>query len=109
MRESQFMYDTFYSVSRSRYGCYFVSVIFKFVLWIDILSASYKIVVRWMPQNFINDKSAFFQLMAWCCQATIITWVNVDPDVCLHMVSQGHSELTCSDNIPDDFANIPCN
>ena len=29
--------------------------------------------------------------MAWCCQAT---WANVDPDLCHHMASLGHNELT---------------
>ena len=30
--------------------------------------------------------------MAWCHQA--ITWANVDPDLCRHMVSLSHNELT---------------
>ena len=29
-----------------------------------------KIVVRWMPQNYTDDKSTFVQVMAWCHQAT---------------------------------------
>ena len=31
--------------------------------------------------------------MAWCRQQQAITWANVDPDLCRHMVLQGHNEL----------------
>ena len=50
-------------------GCNFKSIIFKLILWIDISRASGKIVVTWMPQIFIDDKSTLVQTMAWCRQA----------------------------------------
>ena len=43
-------------------------LLFKLILWIDILSVSYKIVISTMPQNTI-DKSTLVQVMAWCHQA----------------------------------------
>ena len=40
------------------------------VLRIDILSISYEIALRRMPQNPFGDKSTLVQVMAWCRQAT---------------------------------------
>ena len=37
---------------------------------VDILSISYEIALRWMPQNFTDDKSILVEVMAWCHQAT---------------------------------------
>ena len=48
---------------------YFKSVISKLILWIDILRASFQIVVRWMPRNSIDDKSTLVQVVTWCHQA----------------------------------------
>ena len=31
---------------------------------------SYEIALRWMPQDFADDKSTLVQVMAWCHQAT---------------------------------------
>ena len=40
-----------------------------------------------MPLDLTDDKSTLVQ---------VITWANVDPDLCRHMVSLGHNELiTC--------------
>ena len=39
-----------------------------------------------MPLDFTDDLSTLVQVMA-------ITWANVDPDLCRHMVSLGHNEL----------------
>ena len=41
-------------LSPGRRGCYYESVIFKY--FYCIFCASYKIVVKWIPQNSINDK-----------------------------------------------------
>ena len=41
-----------------------------------------------MPLDFTNDKSTLVQVRHWA-----ITWVNVDPDLCRHIVSLGHNEL----------------
>ena len=43
---------------------------FKLLSRINILSFSCEIVIRWMPQDLTDDKSALVQVMAWCCQAT---------------------------------------
>ena len=62
----------FNSLFPGRCGYNFKGVIFKLIiiLWIGILGASCKIVVRWMPQNSIDDKSTLVKVMAWCCQAS---------------------------------------
>ena len=46
------------------------SAIFKLILWTDILSTSYKIVVMWIEKNLTDDESMMVQEMAWCHQAT---------------------------------------
>ena len=33
-------------------------------------NTSYKIAIRWMPQNTFDDKSTLTQVIAWCRQAT---------------------------------------
>ena len=45
-------------------------VIFKVMSRVDILSISCEIALRWMLQDFPNDKSTLVQVMAWCRQAT---------------------------------------
>ena len=40
-----------------------------------------------MPLDLTDDKSTLVQVMAWCRQATTITWANADPDLCHQMVS----------------------
>ena len=47
-----------------------LKVIFKLVLWTDILRTFSEIVIRWMPPNSIGDNSTLFQVMPWCHQAT---------------------------------------
>ena len=42
--------------------------------------------------------------MAWCRQT--ITWANVDPDLCRHMASLGHSVLTLNPPSPSDHVYI---
>ena len=44
-------------------------MIFILILLNDIFSALSKIVVMWMPQNSIDDKSTLVQVMAWCLMA----------------------------------------
>ena len=58
------------SLAPGRCGCNFRNIIFELISWIDTLSATSKIVVRWMPQNSSDDKSTLVQVMAWCGQAT---------------------------------------
>ena len=57
-------------LASGRCGCNFKNIIFELISWINTLSTSRKIVVRWMPQNSAVDKSTLVQLMAWCRQAT---------------------------------------
>ena len=62
---------------------------------IDILSSSSEIGFKWVPQNAIDDKSKLIKVMiAWCCY---IIWANVDPGVCLHIVSSGHNKSTLNE------------
>ena len=45
-------------------------MIFNIALLIGIFKSSYDNVLRWMPQDLIDDKSTLLQVMAWCHQAT---------------------------------------
>ena len=47
----------------------FTCVFLKLFLWIDILSSSCEIGLRWLPQKPTDDKSTLVQVMAWCRQA----------------------------------------
>ena len=76
----------------------FEYVILQHILIIDILSISSEIALIWVPQNLTEGKSILDLVMGCCRQA--ITWTNVDPDRCCHMVSLGHNEL--SPNIVKD-------
>ena len=51
-------------------GSNFQSVVFKFILHIDILSTSHKPACKSMPQDCIKDNSTFIQVMAWCHHST---------------------------------------
>ena len=42
----------------------------KHMLWIQFMSTSCEIALRWMPQDIFDDKSTLIQDMTWCCQAT---------------------------------------
>ena len=50
-----------------------------------------------MTQNPIDDKSALVQAIAWCRQA------SVDPDLCFHLASLGHRELSESRGMLNDM------
>ena len=52
-----------------------------------------EIALRWLSLD-LTDKSTMVQVMAWCPRQQAITWTNVDPDLCLHMVSLRHNELS---------------
>ena len=43
---------------------------FNIILVIDSWFVSWKITLRWMPQNLTYEKSTLVQVMAWCRQAT---------------------------------------
>ena len=60
----------FNSLAPGRCGCNLKLVIFKLTSRVDILSISCEIALRWMTQDFIDDKSTLVQVMAWCRQAT---------------------------------------
>ena len=62
-----------------------------------MLSTFCKIIVRWMSQNSINDKSTMVQVTAWCHQATSHYLSQCWPSFCHHMVSLGHNELKWKD------------
>ena len=56
---------------------------------------------NWMSLDLTDNESTLVQVIAWCCQATSVTWASVDPDLCCHVASLGHNELTqaCSETI----------
>ena len=41
-----------------------------------------------------DNKSTLVQAMDCCARQQAITWSNVDPDLCRHMASLGHNELS---------------
>ena len=47
-----------------------------------------------MQLDLTDDNPTLVQVMAWCRQATTITWANIDQDLCRQMASLGLSELT---------------
>ena len=71
----------------------FRHVIFKRILVLDGWGISCEIAIIWISLDFTDDQSTLVQQVniAWRHQA--ITWANVDPDLCCHMVSLGHNEL----------------
>ena len=58
------------SLAPGRSWCDFKSVIFNLALLIGIFKSSCDNVLRWMPQDFTDDKSTLVQVMAGCHQAT---------------------------------------
>ena len=59
------------------------------------------IVLKWMSLALIDDKSTLFQVVDWCPQLWLgtaskqaIAWANVGPDLCGHMESLDHKDLT---------------
>ena len=52
---------------------------------IDGCGISCELALIWMSLDFTDDQSILVQVMAWCRQAT---------DLCCHMASLGHNELS---------------
>ena len=73
-------------------------------MWLKKLISTCEIALGWMPLNTFDDESTLAQVMAWCCKQQAITWGIVDPDLCHHLVSLGHNELTVNNlvNMPPD-------
>ena len=73
--------------------CYsnFKYLISKHIIQIGILGTFCNIALRWMPQNLTNEKC--FREWLDPVRQQVITWVNVNPDLCRQMVPLGHSEL----------------
>ena len=67
LRNSFFFFN---SLAPGRSQCDFKNVIFNLALLIGTFKSSYDNVLRWMPQDLTDDKSALVQVMAWCRQAT---------------------------------------
>ena len=58
------------SLVPGRCRCNLKLVIFKLTSRVAIFSISCEIALRWMPQDFTDDKSTLVQVMAWCRQAS---------------------------------------
>ena len=73
--------------------CYsnFKYLISKHIIQIGILGTLCNIALRWMPQNLTNEKC--FREWLDPVRQQVITWVNVNPELCRQMVPLGHSEL----------------
>ena len=59
---------------------------------IIFMSSTCDITLRWMTQNTFDEKH---WLRWWLVDVwqEAITWASVDPELCLHIMSLGHSEL----------------
>ena len=77
------------SLAPGRCSCNLRSVIFKFILRIDILSIPCEIAVRWILKDFTDDKTILVQIMAWCHQATSHYLNQCWPILCLNLASLG--------------------
>ena len=85
-----------------RSGCNLRLIIFKFILWIHILSISSEITLRWATRGLIGYCSKMVQVMARCRQATghyrrqwwprFVSPYGVARPQC-HMTSLGLNEL----------------
>ena len=60
----------FNSLAPGRSEWDFKNVIFILALLIGIFKSSSDNILRWMPQDLTDDKSALVQVIAWCHQAT---------------------------------------
>ena len=85
---------TINSLAPGRFEWNFRHVIFKLMSAIDGWGILCEISLIWMSLDFTDGQSTLVQVMAWCVRQQAIAWVNVDPDLCHHMVSLGHNELT---------------
>ena len=81
------------SLAPGRFEWNFKYLILQIISVIDGLVISCELAIRRMSLDLTDEKSTLVQIMAWCRQATTITWANVDPDLCLHMASLGPSEI----------------
>ena len=79
------------SLAPGKFEWNFRHVFFKQILVIGGWGISCEIDLIWMSLDFTDDQSTLVQVMAW---QQAITWPSVDPDLCCHMVSLGHNELT---------------
>ena len=96
-------YDCFWKVNSLAPGRgvnYFKSIIFNIIIQNWIWGNCCEIALGWKPQNFTNEKSILVQVMAWCRQATSLTWASIEPDLCHHMASPDHNELTERTHFP---------
>ena len=50
--------------------------------------------LRWLTRNSLVMSQHWFKLWLGAIRQQAITWANVDPDVCRHLASLGHNELT---------------
>ena len=64
------MAEFFNPLAPGRSECDSKNGIFNLVLLIGIFRSSHDNALRWMPQDFTDDKSTLVQVMAWCRQAT---------------------------------------
>ena len=52
-----------------------------------------EITLMWMTQNLANEKSTMVPVMAcqWAVKQQTITWANVDPELCRHILLSPHA------------------
>ena len=63
-----------------------ISSMCKLIIQNSSLGTLCEIAFRWIPQNLSNEKLTMVLVMAWCHQSTRLSWADVDPDLCCHMV-----------------------
>ena len=71
-------------IGRGKLKWNFRHAIFIQIVAIDGWGISCEIALIWVSLDFTDDQSTLVQ---------VITWANVDPDLCRHMASLSHNEL----------------
>ena len=70
----------------------FLKTTFKSILDVYVIFLGKSIWRECCKTSFMSTfKSTLVKVMAWCRQATSISWVNLDPDPCRHMGSLVHN------------------
>ena len=80
----------FNSLAPGKFELSFRYVVFKRISVTGGWGISCEIALIWMSLDFTDGQSTLDQVMAWW-QA--ITWANVYPNICRHIVSLGNNEL----------------
>ena len=84
------------SLAHGKFEWNFRHVIYKQILVIDGWGISCEIALLWMSLASLMISQHWFRWWLGAVRQQVITWANVDPDLCRHMASLDPNELTKS-------------